>query len=89
MPLLQEAKNTLMERFQIHPKDTGSTQVQIALLSERINYLTEHFRSNRKDHASQRGLLVLVGRRKRLLGYLKRRDTNGYQQLIEKLGIRK
>ena len=89
MPLLQEAKNTLMDRFRIHPKDTGSTEVQIALLSERINYLTEHFRSNRKDHASQRGLLVLVGRRKRLLAYLKRRDTNGYQQLIEKLGIRK
>ena len=89
MPLLQETKNALVERFRIHPKDTGSTEVQIALLSERINYLTQHFRSNRKDHSSQRGLLVMVGRRKRLLEYLKRRDTNGYQQLIEKLGIRK
>ena len=89
MPLLQETKNSLVERFRIHPKDTGSTEVQVALLSERINYLTEHYRANRKDHSSQRGLLVLVGRRKRLLEYLKRRDTKGYQQLIEKLGIRK
>ena len=89
MPLLQDSKKTLIERFRVHPKDSGSTEVQIALLSERISYLTEHYRSNRKDHSSQRGLLVLVGRRKRLLGYLKRRNTEGYHQLIDKLGIRK
>jgi small subunit ribosomal protein S15 len=89
MPLVQESKKDLVERFRVHPKDTGSTEVQIALLSERINYLNEHYRSNRKDHSSQRGLLVLVGRRKRLLEYLKRSNTESYHQLIEKLGIRK
>ena len=89
MPLVQVSKKDLVERFRVHPKDVGSTEVQIALLSERINYLTEHYRSNRKDHSSQRGLLVLVGRRKRLLEYLKRSNTESYHQLIEKLGIRK
>ena len=89
MPQLQDSKTTLVERFRVHPKDTGSTEVQIALLSDRITYLTEHYRSNRKDHSSQRGLLVLVGRRRRLLEYLKRRNMESYQQLIEKLGIRK
>ncbi len=89
MPLLQDSKKALVERFRVHPKDTGSAEVQIALLSERINYLTEHFRSNRKDHSSRRGLLIMVGRRRRLLEYLKRRNTDGYNQLTEKLGIRK
>jgi small subunit ribosomal protein S15 len=89
MPLLQDSKKALIESFRVHPKDSGSTEVQIALLSERINYLTEHYKKNRKDHSSQRGLLVLVGRRKRLLEYLKRRNPASYQQLIEKLGIRK
>ena len=89
MPLVQESKKALVERFRINPKDTGSAEVQIALLSERIKYLTEHFRTNRKDHSSRRGLLVMVGRRRRLLEYLKRRDTDIYHQLIEKLGIRK
>ena len=89
MPLLQDSKKTLIERYRVHPKDSGSTEVQIALLSNRINYLTDHYRKNRKDHSSQRGLLVLVGRRKRLLEYMKRRNVDGYHQLIEKLGIRK
>jgi small subunit ribosomal protein S15 len=89
MPQLQDSKKTLVERYRVHPKDTGSTEVQIALLSDRITYLTEHYRSNRKDHSSQRGLLVLVGRRKRLIEYLKRRNMESYHQLIEKLGIRK
>ena len=70
------------------PTDTGSTRVQIALLTERINYLTEHFRTHRKDHHSRMGLLKMVGRRRRLLGYLKRRDLDGYRRLLEELGLR-
>lgn len=89
MPLARESKAVTIERFRVHTKDTGSPEVQIALLSERINYLTEHFRTHRKDHASRRGLLNMVGRRKRLLEYLRRRDTEAYKQVIEKLGIRK
>ena len=89
MPLTRESKSTVLERFRVHPKDTGSPDVQIALLSERITYLNEHFRAHRKDHASRRGLLIMVGKRKRLLEYLKRRDPERYQQLIERLGIRK
>ncbi len=89
MPLAEDSKTTLIEQFRVHPKDTGSAEVQIALLSERINYLTEHFRLHRKDHSSRRGLLTMVGRRRRLLEYLKRRNPGSYQQLIEKLGIRK
>jgi small subunit ribosomal protein S15 len=89
MPSTQKSKSKIVEGFQIHSKDTGSSEVQIALLSERISYLTEHFRTHRKDHASRRGLLLLVGRRKRLLEYLRRNDTARYQQVIEKLGIRK
>ena len=86
---MQDSRTALIERFKIHPKDTGSAEVQVALLSERINSLTEHFRTNRKDHSSRRGLLTMVGRRRRLLEYLKRRNPDSYQQLIEKLGIRK
>ncbi len=89
MPLAPETKAKLMGNFQIHTTDTGSPEVQVALLSERINQLTEHFRVHRQDHASRRGLLILVGRRKRLLEYLKRSDTERYQKLIEGLGIRK
>ena len=89
MPLTRESKSTVLERFRVHPKDTGSPDVQIALLSERITYLNEHFRAHRKDHASRRGLLIMVGKRKRLLEYLKRRDPGRYQQVIERLGIRK
>lgn len=89
MPLPQDPKATLIERFRVHPKDTGSPQVQIALLSERISYLNEHFRVHRKDHASRRGLLIMVGKRRRLLEYLKRCNPDSYHQLIDKLGIRK
>lgn len=89
MPLARESKTELMNRYRTHPKDTGSPEVQIALLSERISYLTEHFRSHRKDHASRRGLLMMVGKRKRLLEYLRRKNAERYQKLIERLGIRK
>jgi len=84
-----DSKTALIDRYRVHPTDTGSPEVQIALLSERITDLTDHFRTHRKDHASRRGLLMMVGRRRRLLEYLKGRNPNGYQQLIEKLGIRK
>ena len=89
MPLTRESKSALIERFRINPRDSGSPEVQVAVLSERIGYLNEHFRTHRKDHASKRGLLIMVGKRKRLLEYLKRRDPARYQQVIERLGIRK
>ncbi len=89
MPLSRESRSKLVEQYRVHPKDTGSPEVQIALLSERISYLTEHFRANRKDHASRRGLLMMVGKRKRLLDYLKGQDLGRYQRVIASLGIRK
>jgi small subunit ribosomal protein S15 len=89
MPLTGELKGNLIERYQVHPKDTGSPEVQVALLSERINYLNEHFNVHRKDHASRRGLLLMVGKRRRLLEYLKRLDAERYKRVIERLGIRK
>jgi small subunit ribosomal protein S15 len=89
MPLTRESKSTLIERFKVNGKDTGSPEVQIALLSERITYLNDHFRVHRKDHSSRRGLLIMVGQRRRLLEYLKRQDSDRYQQVIDKLGIRK
>jgi len=89
MPLTQESKSALVERFRVHARDTGSPEVQVSLLTERITYLNEHFRTHRKDHASRRGLLIMVGKRKRLLEYLRRQNPERYQQLIEKLGIRK
>ena len=89
MPLTLESKSNLIQRFGVHGRDTGSPEVQIALLSERIAYLTEHFRAHRKDHASRRGLLFLVGKRKRLLEYLTRRGPERYKMVIERLGIRK
>jgi small subunit ribosomal protein S15 len=89
MPLTQGSKATLIERFRVHPTDTGSPEVQIAILSERISYLNEHFGVHRKDHSSRRGLLIMVGKRRRLLEYLKRENPDSYHQLIEKLGIRK
>jgi len=82
-------KKELIDRFKLHETDTGSPEVQIALLSYRINYLTEHFKTHKKDHHSRRGLLKLVGRRRRLLNYLKRKDINRYRAIIESLGIRK
>ncbi len=89
MPLTQDSKRALIERYKVHPKDSGSSEVQIAVLSERIAYLTEHFRNHRKDHSSRRGLLTMVGRRRRLLEYLKRWNPDSYQKMIEQLGIRK
>jgi small subunit ribosomal protein S15 len=89
MPLTREAKGNLIERYRVHGKDTGSPEVQVALLSERINYLNEHFSVHRKDHASRRGLLIMVGKRRRLLEYLKRLDAERYKRVIERLGIRK
>lgn len=89
MPLTGDSKATLIERYKVHPIDTGSPEVQIALLSERISYLTEHFRVHRKDHSSRRGLLMMVGKRRRLLEYLKGRDPERYHQVITSLGIRK
>jgi small subunit ribosomal protein S15 len=82
-------KTEVVSGYQIHAKDTGSPEVQAALLSERINYLTEHFKSHPKDHHSRRGLLQLVGQRRRLLEYLKGKDRERYSVLIGKLGIRK
>ncbi|MEE8302186.1 MAG: 30S ribosomal protein S15 [Candidatus Tectomicrobia bacterium] len=89
MPLLKEKKTAIIEDFRSHDNDTGSAEVQIAILSERIRYLTEHFRTHAKDHHSRRGLLKLVGRRRRLLDYVKSKDFEQYQRVIERLGIRR
>lgn len=89
MPLTRESKTDLINRYQVHPTDTGSPEVQIAVLSERIAYLNSHFEVHSKDHASRRGLLVMVGKRRRLLEYLKRRNPERYKRVIESLGIRK
>ena len=82
-------KTTLIERFRTHEKDTGSPEVQIAILSERIGELTEHFKTHKKDNHSRRGLLKMVSQRRSLLDYLKRRDIEGYHELIGKLGLRR
>ncbi len=84
-----EKKQELVSKFRTHEKDTGSPEVQVALLSERINHLTEHFKTHKKDHHSRRGLLKLVGQRRRLLDYLKGKDLGRYKKLIDGLGIRK
>ncbi|HEY8549770.1 MAG TPA: 30S ribosomal protein S15 [Vicinamibacterales bacterium] len=89
MPLTKERKTEIIESFRTHPSDTGSPEVQVAILSDRIAYLTEHFKTHAKDHHSRRGLLKLVGQRRRLLDYLKSKDTNRYAELIKRLGIRK
>lgn len=81
-------KNDVIEEFKTHSSDTGSPEVQIALLTRRIQYLTEHFKVNRKDFHSRRGLLRMVGRRRRLLEYLKNKDITRYRQLVERLGLR-
>jgi len=82
-------KNEIIEKFKVHPTDTGSSEVQIALLSDRIAYLTEHFKTHSKDHHSRQGLLKLVGQRRSLLDYLKRKDVTKYKTVIAELGIRK
>jgi small subunit ribosomal protein S15 len=87
--LNKERKTELIGSYQTHEGDTGSPEVQVAILSERINYLTEHFKVHAKDHHSRRGLLQLVGQRRRLLDYLKQKDTERYADLIRRLGIRK
>ena len=82
-------KEEIVSRFKTHESDTGSPEVQIALLSERITYLTEHFKENPKDHHSRRGLLLLVSQRRKLLDYVKKKDYQRYRKLLEELGIRK
>ena len=84
-----DRKSSIIGAYKTHDGDTGSPEVQVALLSERINYLTEHFKTHAKDHHSRRGLLKLVGQRRRLLDYLKSKDSERYADLIKRLGIRK
>ncbi len=88
MALTREKKSELIEVFSSRAEDTGSTEAQIALLTERIRNLTEHFQTHKKDHHSRRGLLKLVGQRRRLMRYMQRRNLSGYRELIDKLGIR-
>jgi small subunit ribosomal protein S15 len=87
--LAREKKANVISRFRVHAKDTGSPEVQIAVLSERIGELTEHFKTHKKDHASRRGLLKMVSKRRRLLDYLKNYDPDRYKDVIQRLGIRK
>ena len=82
-------KNEIIEKFKVHESDTGSSEVQIALLTDRIEYLTEHFKVHQKDHHSRQGLLKLVGQRRSLLDYLRKKDINKYRDLIKELGRRK
>ena len=82
-------KNEIIEKFKVHPTDTGSSEVQIALLTDRIQYLTEHFKVHKKDHHSRQGLLKLVGQRRSLLDYLKKKDINKYRTILAELGLRK
>jgi small subunit ribosomal protein S15 len=85
----KQEKTSIVNQYRVHDSDTGSPEVQIALLSNRITYLTEHFKTHAKDHHSRRGLMKLVGRRRRLLDYLKKTDVERYRTIIDKLGIRK
>jgi len=89
MPLTKEKKQELIGQYGREDGDTGSAEVQIALLTERINHLTEHLRTHSKDHHSRRGLLMMVGQRRRLLNYLQRKDLEGYRALIRELGLRR
>ncbi|MFH1442109.1 MAG: 30S ribosomal protein S15 [Candidatus Omnitrophota bacterium] len=89
MVVVKEKKKELIDDFKIHTKDTGSAEVQIALLTERINSLGGHFKSHKKDHHSRRGLLSLVGRRRRLLTYLKKKNIKKYEEVLNKLKLRK
>lgn len=85
----KDEKTTVMESHRRHETDTGSPQVQVAILTERINRLTDHLRTHKKDHHSRRGLLQMVGRRRRLLNYLQRTDLEGYRALVQRLGLRR
>ena len=87
--LAREHKTQIIDQYRTHQSDTGSPEVQIAILSERIGQLTDHFRTHKKDHASRRGLLMMVSRRRTLLDYLKKYDTERYKAVIQRLGIRK
>jgi small subunit ribosomal protein S15 len=89
MALTQERKTEIVAKFGANAQDTGNTRVQVALLTERINELTEHLREHKKDHHSRRGLLMLVGQRRRLLNYLQKKDLEGYRSLIRELGLRR
>ena len=89
MPLTKENKNEVMAEYRAHESDTGSPEVQIALLTERILQLTDHFKTHAKDHHSRRGLLKLVGRRRRLLDYLKAKDIERYREILKRLNLRK
>lgn len=89
MPLNKESKSTIIEKFKTHDIDTGSPEVQIALLSKRIEYLTEHFKTHKKDHHSRQGLIKMVGKRRRLLDYLKKKNISRYKEVIAQLGLRK
>ena len=89
MTLTQDRKQEIVTQYGDSPQDTGNTRVQIALLTARINELTEHLRTHRKDHHSRRGLLVLVGKRRRMLNYMQRNDLDAYRELIRELGLRR
>lgn len=89
MALDTDKKQSIIEQFKTHENDTGSPEVQIAILTKRINYLTEHLKIHKKDHHSRRGLLKMVGHRRALLNYLRNRDFTRYREIIEKLGLRK
>ena len=89
MALTLEQKQSIIGKYRLHDNDTGSPEVQIAILTERINYLTEHLKVHKKDHHSRRGLLKMVGQRRRLLNYLMKKDINRYRDIIEKLDLRK
>lgn len=89
LPLSSESKKEIIGQYQVHEKDSGSPEVQIALLTERISYLTDHFKVHKKDHHSRRGLLRLVGRRRRLLDYLKSNQIDRYRVIVKELGLRK
>lgn len=87
--LVTDKKQEIINKFKLHESDTGSPEVQIAILTERITYLTEHFKVHKKDHHSRRGLLKIVGQRRRLLDYVKKKDDERYKAIIERLGIRR
>ena len=89
MTLLNEEKNSIITEFKTHEQDTGSAEVQVALLTTRINQLTEHLKQHKKDHHSRRGLLMMVGHRRRLLNYLSRKDINRYRAVVNRLGLRR
>ncbi len=89
MVLTKERKSEVIESYRTHDSDTGSPEVQVAILTERITYLTDHFKTHKKDHHSRRGLLKLVGQRRRLLDYLNQKDVGRYRNLIQRLGIRR